>query len=268
MRMIEQGAVRNLEQIQEEEAGGSMPKAASVTIVALGGACIVFASLAIGGRRAPLPPPSDPLGELVAQKGHKGGPAAAIAKPTDLRAEDVTFPGMLSDDKSPTTALAAVKNQPPPSAIPQVSTLIAPPPPEDRLPVVAVAPLPAQNILEATPVVTRPRDTMTKTASDAAQVVTAAPPTTGAGHDGGYQLQVSSFRTQAEANQFSDQLRARGHKSYVMEAHVPGRGTWYRVRVGPFTTQHAAMAYRASFEAKEHVVPFVVPPLAHDAPAH
>ena len=62
----------------------------------------------------------------------------------------------------------------------------------------------------------------------------------GAGHDGGYQLQVSSFRTQAEASQFADQLRARGHKAYVVEAHVPGRGTWFRVRVGPFTTQHAA----------------------------
>jgi cell division septation protein DedD len=71
---------------------------------------------------------------------------------------------------------------------------------------------------------------------------------------------VSSFRTQAEGEAFAEQLRARGHKAYVLEARVPGRGTWYRVRIGPFPTQHAATQYRASFESREHVVPFVVPP--------
>jgi cell division septation protein DedD len=80
------------------------------------------------------------------------------------------------------------------------------------------------------------------------------------GKEGGYQLQVSSFRTQGEADAFSDQLRARGHKSYVVEAHVPGRGTWYRVRIGPFPSQIQAANYRSTFEAREHVVPFIVPP--------
>ena len=133
-----------------------------------------------------------------------------------------------------------------------------PPPPTDRLPVV---PIPAQAVLEATPVVTHPRDALTKVATDAAQL--AAPPSgdaAPAGHEGGYQLQVSSFHTQNEAQAFADQLRARGHKAYALEAHVPGRGVWYRVRVGPFPTQHAATQYRAAFEAREHVVPFVVPP--------
>ena len=49
--MIEHGSVRNLEQIQEEDDAGRMPRAASLAIVALGGACIVFATLALGGRR-------------------------------------------------------------------------------------------------------------------------------------------------------------------------------------------------------------------------
>ena len=69
-----------------------------------------------------------------------------------------------------------------------------------------------------------------------------------------------SVTTQAEADTFSGQLRARGHKAYVVEAKVPGRGTWYRVRIGPFTSQHAAASYRAGFEGREHVVPFIVPP--------
>jgi cell division septation protein DedD len=117
-------------------------------------------------------------------------------------------------------------------------------------------------VLEATPVVTRPRDALTKAATDSAQLNVAASPAAAPGHDGGYQLQVSSFRSDSEAAEFADQLRARGHKAYVLEAHVPGRGTWYRVRVGPFPSQHAAAAYRATFESKEHVVPFIVPPPA------
>jgi cell division septation protein DedD len=84
----------------------------------------------------------------------------------------------------------------------------------------------------------------------------AAPP----GREGGFQLQVSSFRTQTEADQFATQLRARGHKAYVVEARVPGRGTWFRVRIGPFSSQHAAASYRSGFEGREHVVPFIVPP--------
>jgi cell division septation protein DedD len=241
----------------------------------------VFAGLAIGGRRsAPTTAKVDPLGELVTAQAKVGQGGSAAPKATDLSARDVTFPGILSDEGSPTTALAAVKG----GTIPKAPTTGTPPqgaaaipgepsaaivlnvrgvdpgsapPAGDRLPVVA---LPAQNMLGASPVVTRPRDSLTRAASDAVENagvgVTAAP----AGREGGYQLQVSSFRTQNEADTFSGQLRARGHKAYVVEAHVPGRGTWYRVRIGPFTSQHAAASYRSGFEGREHVVPFIVPP--------
>jgi len=187
----------------------------------------------------------DPLGDLVSKQGK---PAA---KPPDLAAQDVTFPSILSDNTKPTTALAAINATAKVDPIPSM-----PPPPTDVIPVV---PLPAQNVLEASPIVTRPRDELTRAASEAqatATEVAAAP----AGHDGNYQLQVSSFKTREEADGFAQQLRLRGHRAYVLEAKVPGRGTWYRVRVGPFPTQAAAASYRTTFEAKEHVVPFVVPP--------
>jgi cell division septation protein DedD len=140
---------------------------------------------------------------------------------------------------------------------PVPSETTAPPPATDRL---AVVPLPAQNVLEASPVVTRPRDSLTKAANDAEQTATSSQTTSPAGKEGGYQLQVSSFRTQSEADQFAAQLRQRGHKAYVLEAHVPNRGTWYRVRIGPFPSQHAAASYRIGFEGREHVVPFIVQP--------
>jgi len=311
--MKDQGSVRNLEQIQESDGEGRVPRGVTILLVALGAGCIVFAGLALGGKRStPATQKVDPLGELVTNQGKPGAltPANAAMKPTDLSAHDVTFPGILSDEQAPTTALAAVKgNGPNPNTTVSKTTLTAativpqapvppippanaapppapapappppmnndapsgaiafgsgaqqPPPPTDRIP---VAPLPAQNVLQASPVVTRPRDSLTQAASDAAQISSAAEPSAPAGREGGYQLQVSSFRTQTEADQFAAQLRARGHKAYVVEAHVPGRGTWYRVRIGPFPSQHAAASYRAGFEGREHVVPFIVQPNAKE----
>jgi DedD protein len=253
---MEQGAIKNLEQIQEEEHGAKTPRAVTAAFVALGGACVVFAALALTGRKSSAPSAVDPLGDLVAQRTKSAASASAAApKPTDLALHDVTFPGILSDSDRPTTALAAVRGNAASSAAPPEAPKA--PPPGERLPVV---PLPARAVLEASPVVTRPRDALTKAASDSAQIAEAPAATAPSGKDGGYQLQVSSFRSQPEANQFSDQLRARGHKAYVVEAHVPGRGTWYRVRIGPFASQQSASSYRSTFEAKEHVVPFVVQP--------
>ena len=266
MAMSDPGSLRNLEQLQEDEDDRRMPRGVTTVMVVLGGACVVFAGLALGGRTSQPPAPkTDPLGDLVAQRSRlvPSGPAASARPATELSPSEVTFPAMLSDDRRPTTALAAVRAA---AATGSIESPGAPPPPTDRLPVVPVAPLPAQlpaqAVLEATAIITRPRDPLTKVASDAAQIDT--PPTSSdkapSGHEGGYQLQVSSFRTQGEAQGFAEQLRARGHKAYFVEAHVAGRGTWFRVRVGPFTTQHAAAQYRTGFEAREHVVPFVVAP--------
>jgi DedD protein len=287
--MVE-SAVRDLEQIQEQDEVARMPRALSFLLVGIGGACIAFAVLAAGGRKADsVEKRPDPLGDLVASRG-KSSPAPSVGSPplasaaTQLSAKDVTFPALLSDDARPTTALAAVRAAAP-------STGPVPPPPTDKLPVVTFAggtppvphdgepvvravrstsddnpsfppapSLPAQNVLEATPIVTRPRDAMTKSASDSAQINTAPAASVPSGHEGGFQLQVSSFKTKSEAEQFADQLRARGHKAYTVEANVVGRGTWWRVRVGPFPSLHAAQTYRTQFEAKEHVVPFVVQP--------
>jgi DedD protein len=258
--MSDPGSIRHLDRLEEDDEPRSIPRGVTMALVVLGGACVVFAGLALGGRTAQPPAAkSDPLGDLVSRHLRAASAPSSSARPaTDLSPKDVTFPQMLSDDNRPSTALAAVR--PTGSAGVMTPTIPTQPPPAmDRLPVV---PLPAQAVLEATPVVTRPRDALTKVASDAAQID--SPPPAGdsapAGHEGGYQLQVSSFRTQVEAQAFADQLRARTHKAYVVEAHVPGRGTWFRVRVGPFPTQHAASQYRAGFEAREHVVPFIVAP--------
>jgi cell division septation protein DedD len=71
-------------------------------------------------------------------------------------------------------------------------------------------------------------------------------------------LQVASFRTDAEAQGFLAVLRQRGHHAYVETAQIPGRGTWYRVRVGPYRYMSEAKKAAAEFEQKEHIVPFAI----------
>ena len=243
--MTRPGLLRNLEQIQEAEGRPKGPRAGTLLLASLGAACVIFAVVSQSRRKAPVAGrPPDPLGELVAQAKGKTGEGS------DLAGKDVTFPGMLSDGDRPTTALAAMRV----GATPAAANPAEPPPPTDKLPVV---PLPAKNIVASSPVVSRPRDALTQMAREASSVTT---PPVEEGRSGGYQLQASSFRSDVEAAAFATALRQRGHKAYVEPTQLLGRGTWYRVRIGPFKTQREAAAYRADFEKKEHLVPFIVEP--------
>jgi len=277
---VKTGLVRNLEQIRETETRTKGSRVGTLLLASLGAACVIFAIVSQAKRKAPPASRPDPLGELLAQAN-----AAPPAQGPDLAGKDVTFPSLLSDDQRPTTALAAVRlmgstaaaaahsgplaagaplRGTPPSGELTPSDPVggatrglgAPPPPPatDRLPVV---PLPAKNIVASSPVVSRPRDVLTQMAREASSLTTAP---VEEGRTGGYQLQASSFRTETEASAFATALRQRGHHAYVESAQLSGRGTWFRVRIGPFKTQREAVGYRAEFEKREHLVPFVVEP--------
>ena len=244
---IHDGAsVRNLERIQEASPHGgssrSMGRGATFALVVVSGACVVFAALAFGARKSTSTPQkkSDPLSEL----------GTHTTSSTILPGE-VTFPGILSDKANPATALAATAAGNAPSTI-----VIPPPPPAtDKLPVV---PLPARHTVTGVTTVSKPKDKLSALADEAVDPVGNGGKLAVAGAEGGWQLQVSSYRTQAEADAFTAQLRARGHKAHVQRAEIPGRGTWYRVKIGPFATQLEATRYRVTFEAKEKMPGFVV----------
>jgi cell division septation protein DedD len=250
---MEPANVRNLEQIQERDLGRRSNRFAALLMASGAGAALVVAFVMVSSRGAP-PTESehDPLGELL-----RSAKATEMA-PETLGREEVSFPGLLSDDAQPTTAMAAVKDE--------RGRFIAggegepgagaPPPPTDQLPVV---PLPAGDLLNATPVTTDPGDALTRMAhavsasDDAAEL---APE----GFDAGYQIQVASFKEQADADTFVEELRRRGHGAFRKTAQVPGRGLWHRVRVGPFKTKYEANLYKQKFEKSERVSPFVVDP--------
>lgn len=250
-------AVRNLDEIREEDPSSRPSKLGALVLASLGGAAIVFAAVLL--MRTPpkaRPTGADPLGDLVA----KAYPAGVSATPRkDVLGEDVTFPGMLSDSKSPTTALEAVRqgatktpSPPEKEASPQDAANAVDP--ADRL---APLPLPAQQVLSSMAGENGPRDKLTTMARKVARETGEESPV---GGPGGYQLQVSSFKTQEEGDKFAAALRRRGHRAYVEPAQVKGRGLWFRVRIGPFKYRHSAVIYRQEFEAKERLVTFIVDP--------
>ena len=242
--------VRNLEQIQEQDAHGAS-RLGALILGSLATAAIVTAFVVVTRKGGPPAVSSaDPLAALVA--------SAQNEPPAErLQGQDVRFPGVLSDNERPTTALAAVKDergrlvvQPPPSGS------VTPPPATERLPVV---PLPVGTLLGATPVTTTPKDPLTAMAADASRVpddAELAPP----GSDGGFQLQVASFKDQNEADKLVDDLRRRGHRAFRQAAYVPARGLWHRVRIGPFKNRFEANRYKGEFERNERMSPFLVDP--------
>jgi cell division septation protein DedD len=250
--------VRNLEQIQEDEARPRGSRLGTLILASVAGAALVVVGLVTTKRSGPpARSADDPLAQLVSQSKAEG------KTPEKIDGRDVTFPGLLSDDEKPTTALAAVKDergrllkQEPAAPELPPGAPNAPPPAGDRLPIV---PLPAGTLLSATPVTREPKDSLTLLASNASKIgdsVEMAPP----GSDSGYQIQVASFKDQPDADKFVDDLRKRGHRAFRQAAYVPGRGLWHRVRIGPFKTKYEADQYRQKFERTERVSPYVIDP--------
>lgn len=243
--------LRNLDQIQEQEEGEGSSRLGSWL---LGGAGVgaLLLTVALSTEREPAKPPTnpDPLAELVAKARDEAPPADRVTR------DNVTFSEILSDKEAPSTALVAVKDKDGQLSPPPLSSYRAAPPPTDQLPIM---PLPAGNLLETTRFSSKPSDQLTELAADRAQ-----PPANAAraepGSEGQYQLQVASFRTEAEAAEYVEALRLRGHRAYSQAARVPERGVWHRVRIGPFKTKAEANAYKADFERKEGMATFLVDP--------
>jgi DedD protein len=254
---IDTVAVRNLDEIQEQEVAPRASRVSALVMASFGGACIVFAALAL--MRSPgkdIAAPKDPLGDLVAAAGTKEAPAAPPLAP-----DDVTFPSVLTDQEHPTTAMEAIRRsrhqQEPDEELPRGELPAGPPPATDRLPVV---PLPAQDLLASGPTAKVAPGDMMGTMANAVAQTPASGEMAEAGQEGGYQLQVSSFKKREDADNFALVLRRRGHRAHVEEANVKGRGLWHRVRIGPFKYRRSAEIYRQDFEAKERMVGFVVDP--------
>ncbi len=72
-----------------------------------------------------------------------------------------------------------------------------------------------------------------------------------------FALQIGSFRERAEADAFYERMKKAGYNPKVVEAEVPEKGRWYRVRIGGFTNYEQSLAAKKSFENKQHIIAYV-----------
>jgi cell division septation protein DedD len=74
---------------------------------------------------------------------------------------------------------------------------------------------------------------------------------------GHYTLQLSAFQDRGEAEDFAKKLGPIGYKPNIVAADIPGRGVWYRVRVGDFSSQKAALDAKSELERKLNIIAYV-----------
>lgn len=80
-----------------------------------------------------------------------------------------------------------------------------------------------------------PRTVAAKPSPQPKPAATTAPATRGR-----FAIQVGSFKEAGSANTLVKRLRSKGHAAYQLRTEVPGKGVWYRVRVGAFDSRSAA----------------------------
>ena len=52
-------------------------------------------------------------------------------------------------------------------------------------------------------------------------------------------------------------LKQSGLKPYLVTTSIPGRGIWYRVRVGNYLTWEEALAAKENFEQRHKIIAYV-----------
>jgi cell division septation protein DedD len=270
-------AMRDLEQLRERADGGD-GTGRRLALLALAAATTMGLVLALclqvgTGTADDAESEADPLARLdrasgLAPDAPRVGPAPEVSADTDVDTVALTFPESLqgSDRPEVAAALAAASAElrhPDPiarsarsgSGLPTIAAPIVPISSAsitERLPTALPAALAAGTggaIARAAP-----HDPMLLDALPEERIGESAPE----GHDGDYTVQVISYDSPEGAHAFAAGLRARGHRSFVMRADVEGRGTVYRVRIGPFHTQAEAATYRRQFEETERMSTIVV----------
>jgi DedD protein len=255
------GTMRELEMIRESKDGDEgTRRLALLSLSGLAGGGLVLVLSLVAAPPAESPATRDPLARLSPDDGlaaeAPSEEAAVERAPVDPVA--LTFPERLEGDPPELAAAIAAARaelehpEPLPGAVLPEAAAVSAVPVSER----AAAALPAAlsaTLLPST--LERGDDELLEAALPGAISLSERAPE---GHDGEFTLQVISYDSPEGAHAFAEGLNARGHRAFVMQAHIEGRGTVYRVRIGPFESMAEAQRYRATFEASEHMNSIVV----------
>lgn len=73
----------------------------------------------------------------------------------------------------------------------------------------------------------------------------------------GYFVQVAAFQNLEDAERQAKSLTDKGYKIIVVKADIAGKGTWHRVRLGPFDDLDKAKSFAIDFEKKEKIKTYI-----------
>jgi DedD protein len=79
----------------------------------------------------------------------------------------------------------------------------------------------------------------------------------GTAASGPFTLQLGASQNRDDAERMVSRLREKGYAPYIISADVPGKGTFYRVRMGSFPTKEAASRYLEDFKRETKTEAFV-----------
>lgn len=251
-------AMRDIEQLRERDEGDGRPLALVGILIGVTVTLVLALGMAVGDfAEEKAVAESDPLAHLdLAALGFETADANLDDEALpQVDAAKLSFPSTLArSDERPEVAAALA------AARAELAHLdpLEPRAPSDH---VLARPFPAG--LPAAFAAGTDTQTLTRTVARDPLMAAALPeapsaPPARAGSDGEYTVQVISYDSPEGAEAFAAGLRARGHRAFVMRAEVEGRGTMYRVRVGPFETQREAQAYRRDFEQTERMSTLLV----------
>ncbi len=211
------------------------------------------------------------LGVLVGKQ--LAADALAQTAPIDplaaIDAQEARVAAAVAPDAATGPELAADEPEPEPPQLTFAQELTRPNPVEPKLEVPAPAPAkapeprdePKKVVAKPEPVEAKAVEPKPATETERRQGIAAAfekvAPKAAAPKGDGFALQVSSFPDRQSAEKFASTLTAKGYAPFVVEADVPGKGRYFRVKVGSFDTRGEADAFLESFRARTSLQAFV-----------
>ncbi|MEZ4471642.1 MAG: SPOR domain-containing protein [bacterium] len=228
------------------------PASAAPATEALGEVEFMFPS-ALGARPARQRPAARPvkLPQAVVAE-HVDSPVEAAPDPVeDAPTEAPARPRPMVIEPA---RIAAAAPRPEPRPEPRAASRVAPIAPrpasrrevEPELPPAALAALDEDAPRAVAPAAPRPA----VPAPDDLEGDEDAPPRRGStqvGGDSRFTLQLKAARERDEAASYAADVRRAGYEPHIVLAEVPGRGRFYRVRVGEFPSRAAARSFQRRF---------------------
>ena len=201
----------------------------------------VVATIPVLPQNSALPPPG-PVAQPAFPPPPGAAPAAAPAPASQSTEPKKVHTVLIKPEQHSGAAAAARANAPEPIAPHTASRAVAPSSPNAPLALVPTA----QGNVQHEHVAPRSQIARAEPGAGAPLSTSSAAISSGASPGGGYSVQVTSQRSEAEAQASYRELQAKypgqlgGHHATIHRADLGGKGTYYRAMIGPYPSAEAA----------------------------